>query len=109
MSPEASMPDVYSVAIYGKSATRWQALSSQARQGRSNMEALLTIEEVAAYLKVSKETVYKMAQRGEVPALKVGTQWRFERSAIEEWLRSRSNQSIHRRSKVKVQKQLNQD
>lgn len=56
------------------------------------MDILLTIDEVASYLKISKETVYKMAQRGDIPAIKVGTQWRFESSAVDVWLRSHSNQ-----------------
>lgn len=56
------------------------------------MAVLLTIEEVATYLNVSKETVYKMTQRAEIPALKVGTQWRFEQASVDEWLKSNSNQ-----------------
>ena len=52
---------------------------------------LMTIEEVAAYLKVSKETVYKMAQQKKIPASKVGSQWRFKLETVEEWLESKIN------------------
>ena len=60
---------------------------------------LMTIDEVAAYLKVSKETIYKMAQQQKIPASKVGNQWRFQQEAIDKWLASQfetkqgSNQS----------------
>lgn len=53
---------------------------------------LITIEEVASYLKVSKETVYKMAQQNKIPATKVGNQWRFNRTTIDKWLQDQGNE-----------------
>jgi PTS system nitrogen regulatory IIA component len=50
---------------------------------------ILTIEEVAKYLRVSERTVYDWAQKGEVPAGKIGTVWRFKRSEIEKWVNDR--------------------
>ncbi|MFP4564832.1 MAG: helix-turn-helix domain-containing protein, partial [Spirochaetia bacterium] len=47
---------------------------------------ILTLEEVAQYLRVSERTVYDWAQRGEIPAGKLGTSWRFKRSEIEAWV-----------------------
>jgi len=47
----------------------------------------LTIEQVADYLQVSKEKVYKLCQRGKMPAYKLGGQWRFDRNEIDQWLR----------------------
>lgn len=52
---------------------------------------LLTIDELAAFLRLSKETVYKMAQRGEIPAIKLRAQWRFDQEQIDQWLRENSN------------------
>ncbi len=49
-------------------------------------DEILTIEELAAYLKVSKSTLYQMAQKGAIPASKVGKHWRFHKATIEEWL-----------------------
>jgi len=46
----------------------------------------MTLQEVAAYLKMSPQTVYRMAQQGKIPALKVQNRWRFRRSDIESWL-----------------------
>jgi len=49
-------------------------------------DVVLTIEELSAYLKVSKSTLYKLAQNGEVPGQKVGKHWRFRRDIIDHWL-----------------------
>lgn len=51
----------------------------------------LTIEEIAVYLKVSKETIYKMVQQNQLPASKLGNQWRFNRETVDAWLFSQSN------------------
>ncbi|MDR3312291.1 MAG: PTS sugar transporter subunit IIA [Spirochaetaceae bacterium] len=50
---------------------------------------IVTIEEVAQYLRVSERTVYEWAQRGEIPAGKIGTVWRFKKSEIEKWVNDR--------------------
>jgi PTS system nitrogen regulatory IIA component len=50
---------------------------------------ILTIEEVAKYLRVSERTVYEWAQKGEIPAGKIGTVWRFKKSEIERWVNDR--------------------
>lgn len=47
---------------------------------------ILTIEEVAKYLRVSERTVYDWAQKGEIPAGKIGTVWRFKKTEIEKWV-----------------------
>ena len=50
---------------------------------------ILTIEELAKYLKISKSTLYKLAQEGRVPGQKVGKHWRFLRDVIDKGLASR--------------------
>jgi len=47
---------------------------------------VLTIEELAAYLKISKSTAYKLVREGRIPSRKVGRHWRFLRGAIDRWL-----------------------
>jgi len=47
---------------------------------------ILTIDELAQYLKVSKSTLYKLAQDGRVPGQKVGRHWRFRKATIDRWL-----------------------
>jgi excisionase family DNA binding protein len=51
----------------------------------------MTLEEVAAYLRVSKDTVYRLAQGGKIPASKAGTQWRFRREDVDQWLEQNKN------------------
>lgn len=50
------------------------------------MEELLTLEELAKYLKISKHTLYKMLEKGEIPAFKIANQWRFKKSEIDKWI-----------------------
>jgi len=50
---------------------------------------VMTIEELSAYLKVSKSTLYKLAQEGSLPGQKVGKHWRFHRGVIDRWLAAR--------------------
>ena len=52
---------------------------------------VLTIEELAGYLKIPKSTLCKLVREGAVPCQKVGKHWRFHKRAIDEWLRSRPN------------------
>lgn len=52
----------------------------------SGQPGVLTIPELAEYLKISASTLYKLAQEGKVPGQKVGKHWRFHRGAIDEWL-----------------------
>ncbi|WP_288906354.1 PTS sugar transporter subunit IIA, partial [uncultured Treponema sp.] len=54
---------------------------------------ILTIEEVAKYLRVSDRTVYDWAQKGEIPAGKIGTVWRFKKSEVENWVNERLSSS----------------
>ena len=51
------------------------------------MERLMTIDEVASYMQVSRFTVYRLAKERAIPASKVGRQWRFQREEIERWMR----------------------
>ena len=46
----------------------------------------MTLCEVAKYLQLAERTVLRMAQRGEIPAAKVASQWRFMRLLVQEWL-----------------------
>jgi excisionase family DNA binding protein len=47
---------------------------------------VLTIEELAIYLKIPKSTLYKLAREGKIPANKVGRHWRFQKRSIDRWL-----------------------
>lgn len=60
------------------------------RNARSHRE-ILTVPEVAAYLKLPVSTVYRLAERRELPGHKVGRQWRFHASVLDEWFREHSS------------------
>jgi excisionase family DNA binding protein len=47
---------------------------------------VMTVEELAEYLRIPKSSVYKLAQEDRIPCQKVGRHWRFHRGAIERWL-----------------------
>ncbi len=49
-------------------------------------DRVLTIDELADYLRIAKSTLYKLAQERRLPAQKVGRHWRFRKMAIDEWL-----------------------
>jgi len=49
-------------------------------------DEILTLPEVAQLLKVAEKTVYSMAQKGQLPAFKVGGQWRFKRADLDKWI-----------------------
>ncbi len=55
-------------------------------------DTILTIKEVAAYLKVNERTVYRLAASGDIPAFKVGGSWRFRKDTLEQWIEQQSNQ-----------------
>jgi excisionase family DNA binding protein len=50
-------------------------------------DELLTVEELASYLKLKPRTLYPKLRRGELPAFKIFGGWRFKKSDIEKWLR----------------------
>lgn len=54
---------------------------------------IMTIDQVASYLQIGKRTIYAMAAAGEMPAAKVGDQWRFFRPEIDRWLIRLSRQN----------------
>lgn len=53
---------------------------------------ILTIKEVAEYLKVTERTIYRLAGAKKIPAFKVGGTWRFSRADIDEWIRRQSGE-----------------
>lgn len=54
-------------------------------------QTLMTLEQVAKYLKVDKFTVYRLVAKKKLPGFKVGSQWRFKRAMIDAWLEQHSN------------------
>jgi excisionase family DNA binding protein len=71
-----------------------KAVTSVVEGKRARSRDVWTVEEVAAYLRLHPGTVYRLLRRGELPAFKVGNDWRFFSDIVDEWLIS----EISRRS-----------
>jgi excisionase family DNA binding protein len=51
-------------------------------------DEIMTLEEVANYLKLKPQTVYKWAQEEQIPGAKLGKEWRFRKALLDEWIDS---------------------
>ena len=49
-------------------------------------DEILTLKEVAEYLKLAEKTAYRLAAEGKLPGFKVGGSWRFKREDIDRWI-----------------------
>lgn len=58
------------------------------------MSEIMTIEELATYLKISKSSMYKLCQEGKIPGNKVGRHWRFQKEVIDRWLSHSSRSDL---------------
>jgi len=55
-------------------------------EGRTELEAFLTTDEVLGYLNTTPRTIYRLIRTGELPAIRIGRQWRFRRSDLDGWV-----------------------
>jgi len=53
----------------------------------------MTVEEVARYLRLKPQTIYKWAQNGKIPAAKLGKEWRFKKTLIDAWIDAAMSES----------------
>jgi excisionase family DNA binding protein len=51
---------------------------------------VMTVVELSQYLRVHPSTIYKLLRRKELPAFKIGTDWRFNRATIDRWCEQRT-------------------
>lgn len=58
---------------------------------------IMTIQEVAEYLKLNEKTAYRLASEGEIPGFKVGGSWRFKRQDIERWIAQKTKATKDRK------------
>ena len=61
-------------------------MSPTEENGRLLVNDILTLEEVASYLRLTPQTIYKWAQEKRIPGAKLGKEWRFRKSIIDRWL-----------------------
>jgi excisionase family DNA binding protein len=63
------------------------------RSGSMERE-ILTADQVADYLRLSRKSVYRLARAGVLPAKKIMNQWRFERTRLNEWIREKEEEPV---------------
>lgn len=56
----------------------------------------MTVREVANYLNVDEKTVYRLAQKGELPGFKVAGTWRFKREDIDRWIEDQKKAAVQK-------------
>jgi len=59
------------------------------------MPEVMTIDDLAGYLQLSKSSLYKLAQSGKVPGQKIGKHWRFRKDTIDAWLNQGPKEAGH--------------
>jgi excisionase family DNA binding protein len=57
--------------------------------------AVMTVDELAHYLRVHTMTIYRLIRRGQLPAVRVGRAWRFRKDQLNEWLHDREMNANH--------------
>jgi excisionase family DNA binding protein len=62
--------------------------------GSASEACIMDVHDVAVYLRLSEAKVYKMANEGHIPALRMGKTWRFKRELIDEWIRRKTEEAL---------------
>jgi excisionase family DNA binding protein len=57
-------------------------------------DKIMTLEEVAEYLRVKPQTIYTWAQEKKIPAAKLGKEWRFKKSMVDKWFNDRIDEKF---------------
>jgi excisionase family DNA binding protein len=56
--------------------------------GRAELDMIMTVDELAQYLRVHATTIYRLLKKNKIPAFRVGSDWRFDRREIHRWMLS---------------------
>lgn len=75
-----------SSTLRGQTRRTWGVKRQGAKSRQDAGTEILTVEEVASYLRLKPQTIYKWAQGHRIPAAKLGKEWRFRRSILDRWL-----------------------
>jgi excisionase family DNA binding protein len=67
-------------------------MEEPAVQNRGENYSILTVHDVASYLRLSEAKVYRLAKEGSVPSFRLGKSWRFRRDLIDEWTKKETRQ-----------------
>jgi excisionase family DNA binding protein len=73
----------------------WEGLVSMNSEIGSNLSVeIMTVHELALYLKTSDTKIYRLARMREIPAFRIGNSWRFKKKMIDVWARQRANLAL---------------
>lgn len=56
-------------------------------------DPLMTIDELAKYMRVSRFTIYRLVKDNFIPGTKIGRQWRFQKEEIDRWVKDQSRRN----------------
>ena len=91
---DACVYNCASVNIFGCEFLYFPIFSPIVMRAESAMtDQILTLREVAAYLKLAEKTAYKLAAAGKLPGFKVGGSWRFKREDIDRWIEEQKTEN----------------
>lgn len=65
----------------------------------SESERWLSVEEIAAHLGVSRETIYRWLEKKRIPAHRIGKLWKFQASEVDQWVRSEESARVDEKNK----------
>jgi excisionase family DNA binding protein len=63
--------------------------------GTAPKNELMTVTETCRYLKITSRTLYRYLRNRQIPAFKLGKEWRFVRSDLEQWIRDRTRTAVN--------------
>ena len=65
-------------------------------RGVTVVTRIMNVDEVARYLGVVPDTIYRQGRRGEIPAVKMGKVWRFPKETLDKWLNDAALEMVKR-------------
>ena len=68
--------------------------SGGSSKGVNTVTRIMNVDEVARYLGVVPDTIYRKARRGEIPAVKMGKVWRFPKETLDKWLNDAALETV---------------
>ena len=76
-----------------------QTLEISGEMKMSESERWLSVEEIAAHLGVSRETIYRWLEKRKIPAHRIGKLWKFQASEVDQWVRSEESARVDEKNK----------
>ncbi|MCX8093988.1 MAG: helix-turn-helix domain-containing protein [Candidatus Goldbacteria bacterium] len=66
---------------------------------KQELSEIMTVKELASYLKMKPVTIYKLAKQGKIPAFRVASFWRFKKDLIDKWLNEETQKHLENNRK----------